>query len=111
MFVHNPAKMNDCNPALHFPKLLNVRDLGGHPTVDGRLTHRRSLLRSDDLAQLTAESRRTRRLLAGGLLGSTLLIAAALIAALAPGRGWLPPAALACGGALAWLIAWPRRSR
>ncbi len=53
MFVHNPAKMNDCNPALHFPKLLNVRDLGGHPTVDGRLTHRRSLLRSDDLAQLT----------------------------------------------------------
>jgi protein-tyrosine phosphatase len=32
---------------------LNVRDLGGHPTRDGSQTRWRSLLRSDDLAQLT----------------------------------------------------------
>ncbi len=36
-----------------FPELLNVRDLGGYPTVDGQQTRWRSLLRSDDLAQLT----------------------------------------------------------
>lgn len=36
-----------------FPALLNARDLGGHPTVDGGITRHRSLLRSDDLAQLT----------------------------------------------------------
>lgn len=36
-----------------FPALLNVRDLGGHPTRDGGITRWRSLLRSDDLAQLT----------------------------------------------------------
>ena len=40
---------------LDFPSLLNARDLGGYPTVDGGLTRRRSLLRSDDLAQLTPE--------------------------------------------------------
>jgi protein-tyrosine phosphatase len=33
--------------------LLYLRDLGGHPTRDGRITRWRSLLRSDDLAQLT----------------------------------------------------------
>lgn len=37
------------------PPLLNARDLGGHPTTDGARTKFRSLLRSDDLAQLTAE--------------------------------------------------------
>ena len=37
-----------------FPDLLNVRDLGGHPTTDGGVTRWRSLLRADDLAQLTA---------------------------------------------------------
>ncbi len=36
-----------------FDNLLNLRDLGGHPTTDGALTRRRSLLRSDDLSQLT----------------------------------------------------------
>lgn len=36
-----------------FPELLNVRDLGGLPTVDGLRTRSRSLLRADDLAQLT----------------------------------------------------------
>jgi protein-tyrosine phosphatase len=38
-----------------FPRLLNVRDLGGHPTVDGAVTRHRSLLRADDLAQLSPE--------------------------------------------------------
>lgn len=40
---------------MSFPELLNVRDLGGYPTVDGGQTRWRSLLRSDDLAQLTPE--------------------------------------------------------
>jgi protein-tyrosine phosphatase len=39
--------------ALEFPDLLNARDLGGHPTTDGAHTRWRSLLRADDLAQLT----------------------------------------------------------
>jgi len=43
---------------LDFPGLLNVRDLGGHPTVDGAQTRWRSLVRADDLAQLTAEGLR-----------------------------------------------------
>ena len=38
---------------LDFPSLLNARDLGGYPTIDGSRTRWRSLLRSDDLAQLT----------------------------------------------------------
>src|ERR1700758_4859150 len=38
---------------LDFPSLLNARDLGGYPTLDGSHTRWRSLLRSDDLAQLT----------------------------------------------------------
>jgi protein tyrosine/serine phosphatase len=40
---------------LQFPHLLNARDLGGCPTTDGRVTSWRSLLRADDLAQLTDE--------------------------------------------------------
>jgi protein-tyrosine phosphatase len=36
-----------------FDNLLNLRDLGGHPTTDGALTRSGSLLRSDDLSQLT----------------------------------------------------------
>jgi len=39
---------------LDFPDLLNARDLGGYPTTDGAHTRWRSLLRADDLAQLTA---------------------------------------------------------
>jgi protein-tyrosine phosphatase len=38
---------------LKFPALVNVRELGGHPTCDGATTRSRSLLRADDLAQLT----------------------------------------------------------
>ena len=44
--------MYDPKRNLDFPALLNARDLGGHPTLDGSRTRWRSLLRSDDLAQL-----------------------------------------------------------
>jgi protein-tyrosine phosphatase len=47
--MHNPQR------SLSFPSLLNARDLGGYPTLDGGQTRWRSLLRSDDLAQLTAD--------------------------------------------------------
>ena len=40
---------------LQFPGLLNARELGGHPTLDGATTRCRSLLRADDLVQLTPE--------------------------------------------------------
>jgi protein-tyrosine phosphatase len=40
---------------LYIPGLFNARDLGGYPTVDGHLTRLRSLVRADDLAQLSAE--------------------------------------------------------
>src|SRR5581483_7932875 len=36
-----------------FPALLNARELGGYPTADGGVTNHRSLLRADDLAQLS----------------------------------------------------------
>lgn len=39
--------------ALSFPHLLNGRDLGGCPIRRGELTRWRSLLRADDLVQLS----------------------------------------------------------
>jgi len=39
--------------SLQIPGLLNVRELGGHPTRDGAVTRTHSLLRADDLVQLT----------------------------------------------------------
>ena len=45
--------MYDAERLLNFPDLLNARDLGGYPTTDGARTRWRSLLRADDLAQLT----------------------------------------------------------
>jgi protein-tyrosine phosphatase len=47
--------MHNSERLLVFPSLLNARDLGGYPTLDGSQTRWRSLLRSDDLAQLTPE--------------------------------------------------------
>src|SRR5580698_11149133 len=41
--------------ALALPGLVNVRDLGGYPTRDGQLTRTHSLVRADDLWQLTPE--------------------------------------------------------
>lgn len=40
---------------VQFPGLLNARELGGHPTLDGATTRSRSLLRADDLVQLTPD--------------------------------------------------------
>jgi len=50
--------MHDPQRSLHFPSLLNARDLGGYPTTDGAETRWRSLLRADDLVQLTDEGLR-----------------------------------------------------
>lgn len=46
------AAADDPRRRLDFPELLNGRDLGGCPTLDGDETRWRSLLRADDLAQL-----------------------------------------------------------
>jgi protein-tyrosine phosphatase len=43
---------------LPFPNLLNARDLGGYPTEDGEQTRWRSLVRADDLAQLSPQGLR-----------------------------------------------------
>ena len=40
---------------LRFPNLRNARDLGGYATRDGEVTRWQSLLRADDLAQLTPD--------------------------------------------------------
>jgi protein-tyrosine phosphatase len=45
--------MPDRERQLHFPQLLNARELGGYATLDGAHTRWRSLVRADDLAQLT----------------------------------------------------------
>jgi len=47
--------MQDQERRLSFPNLLNARDLGGCPTTDGGSTRPRSLVRADDLAQLTPQ--------------------------------------------------------
>jgi protein-tyrosine phosphatase len=46
--MHDPRRILNC------PSLLNARDLGGYPTVDGGTTRWRSLLRADDPVQLTS---------------------------------------------------------
>jgi protein-tyrosine phosphatase len=47
--------MHDQERLLRFPNLLNARELGGYPTTDGSQTRWRSLVRADDLAELTPE--------------------------------------------------------
>jgi protein-tyrosine phosphatase len=42
-------------PSLSLPGLFNARDLGGYATTDGALTRSGSLVRADDLAQLSPE--------------------------------------------------------
>jgi len=54
------------------------------------------------------DARRQHKLLAGGLLGSSLLIGAALLWALAPLHGIWPPLLAAGAGMLAFAIGWPR---
>jgi protein-tyrosine phosphatase len=51
--MHTPERV------LNIPALLNARDLGGYPTIDGAQTRWRSLLRADDLAQLTPAGMQT----------------------------------------------------
>jgi 2-octaprenylphenol hydroxylase (EC 1.14.13.-) len=55
------------------------------------------------------EARRTRRLLACGMLGSSLFICAALVGTLAP-RGLWPAVVAAVLGVIAFIAGWPRRS-
>ena len=63
------------------------------------------------LAQRREDARQQRQLLAGSLLGSTLLIVATLLWTLAPPhRGW-PSLLIAGAGLLAFGIGWPRRQR
>lgn len=50
--------VSEAQRRLDFPSLLNARDLGGCPTLDGRQTRPRSLVRADDLAQLSADGLR-----------------------------------------------------
>jgi ubiquinone biosynthesis protein len=61
------------------------------------------------LTQQAELSRRQGRLLAGSLLGSSLLIAATLLWTLAPQAGAWPPAIAAAAGTLAFAACWPRR--
>ncbi len=67
-------------------------------------------IQSQQLHVLTASSRSTQRLLAGGLFGSTMLIVAALLWTLAPQQGLSAPVVLAVIGVVAWWYAWPRSS-
>ena len=48
----------DADPRhLHWDACLNVRDLGGFPTGDGRVTRRQAVIRSDNLCRLTSHGR------------------------------------------------------
>ncbi len=71
----------------------------------------RALSDPQALAQQREDARQQRQLLAGSLLGSTLLLVATLLWTLAPPhRGW-PSLLIAGAGLLAFGIGWPRRQR
>ncbi len=71
----------------------------------------RALSDPQALAQQREDARRQRQLLAGSLLGSTLLLVATLLWTLAPPqRGW-PSLLIAGAGLLAFGLGWPRRQR
>ena len=61
------------------------------------------------LIQHAEHARRLQRLLAGSLLGSSLLIAASVLWTLAPQHGAWPPLLAAVAGVLAFVAGWPRR--
>ena len=64
---------------------------------------------SAELERLGAQSARTRRTVFGSLLGTALVIGAALAWSLqAPDAAWIAGTAGACG-ALAFILSWPRR--
>nr|WP_225427917.1 ubiquinone biosynthesis regulatory protein kinase UbiB [Dyella tabacisoli] len=61
------------------------------------------------LLQQREDARRSERLLAGCLLGGSLLLGATLLWTLAPQHGIWPPLSAAVAGLLAFAFAWPRR--
>jgi ubiquinone biosynthesis protein len=88
--------------APHFPELVRdaLRQIGRG--------EQRSLSDPAALQLLRDNARRQHKLLAGSLLGSTLLIGAILLGTLAPQHGIWPPAIIALAGAFAFAITWPR---
>ncbi|WP_298154741.1 AarF/UbiB family protein, partial [Metallibacterium sp.] len=64
-------------------------------------------IRAHELEQLAASSRAQQRVLAGALLGASLLICATLLWLLRPQMGHAAPALLALLGAFAFWRAWP----
>jgi ubiquinone biosynthesis protein len=70
---------------------------------------RRNMSDPRELAQRHDEAQRTRRSLAFGLLGSSLLIGGAVLWTQATVHGEWPAAAAATAGVLAFLMGWPRR--
>ena len=64
-------------------------------------------IRAHELEQLAASSRAQQRVLAGALLGASLLICATLLWLLRPQMGLAAPALLALLGAFAFWRAWP----
>lgn len=64
-------------------------------------------IHSRDLEQMRGDARATWRLLAGGLVGSTLGIVAVLLWTLAPEHGYWPPLLAATGSVLAFVLGWP----
>jgi ubiquinone biosynthesis protein len=75
-----------------------------------QVAHGESRSVSDPLAlqQAADSARRQQRLLACGMLGSSLLIGATLLWTLAPQRGAWPPLGAALAGVCAFVIGWPR---
>ncbi|HET7268081.1 MAG TPA: ubiquinone biosynthesis regulatory protein kinase UbiB [Oleiagrimonas sp.] len=66
---------------------------------------------SEDVSKLHAEARHIRRLMAGGLLGATLIFGAVVLWALSPETGLWPPLVLGALGLLSFASAWPRGGR
>jgi len=56
-----PAAMHDPGRLLNFPSLLNARDLGGYPTLDGSHKRWRSLVRAMIWRSYAGRDARSRR--------------------------------------------------
>ncbi|MGB3463320.1 MAG: ubiquinone biosynthesis regulatory protein kinase UbiB [Rhodanobacter lindaniclasticus] len=88
--------------APEFPELVRdaLREIGRG--------ERRELADPVTLKLALDNARRQHKVLACSLLGSTLMIAAALLWTLAPGHGAWPPAITGVAGLLSFAIGWPR---